>query len=318
MRLLSFILLSSIILVGCNQEEPSGDENVIQEETSEENSAEKVDSEEETSKESSNEEVASEEGADTQTNEKDDESGGGNAEEEVEEEPPLDLLANMSFIEGYWINYSGVNDPRSHMARTDFISYDPEKDYTLTASSYVSYYYGEEFIKTNNYGHGGSLIIEKVPEADRIIVSVEKSGMDELSFYDAAMEDAKEGEEVNTTPEELVGRGKLVVEDLKGQIMFGQDFLSEENLTAGERINDNGSFTEDENYMVTEALEYNPLANYVITVPASISYYSGRNFIETKEIEEAPAYIPQVHGANYINISFEEDYIYELNVIEAD
>lgn len=328
MRFLLFILLSSIILVGCNQEEVSEDPNGGQEETSKENTKENGNKEEESTSEedaTENDEEVSlpEEDTDSQVKDEEDEPKTSNPEEsgskeKSEEEPPVDLLENASFIEGYWINYSGEDNPRGHMARTDFISYEPEKDYTVTAASYVSYYYGGEFIKTNNYGHNVPLIIEKVPEADQIIVSIEKQYTDEISLYDTALEDADKDEEINTTPEELIGRGKLVVENLRGQIMFGQNFLSEENLTMGERIDENGSFVEDENYAVTEALEYNPSASYAITVPANISYYSDRNFIETIEMEEAPSYIPQVTGANYINISFEEDYIYELNVIEVE
>lgn len=309
MRLLLFIILSIIVLVGCNQEQPPEDENAIQDETSEENTVE-----------DDTEEAASSEETDTQIEDKpegDDTEGDGKPEKS-EEQPPEDLLSDVTFKEGFWINYKGEDDARSHMARTDFIPYDPKKDYTVTAASYVSYYYGEEFIKTNSYGHGGSLIIEKVPEADRVMLSIEKSRKDELEFYNAAMEDAVEGEEVNTTPAELVGRGKLVEENLAGQIMFGQEFLSEENLMRGEVIDENGNFAETENHAVTEALEYNPSADYAITVPASISYYSGSEFIETIEIEDAPAYIPRVEGANYINISFDEEFIYELNVIEME
>lgn len=297
MRLLLFILLSSFVLVGCNQESVSEDKNTTQDEPSEENTEETTDKSEESTEESDSE---------------------NNSKEKAEEESPVDLLEDVSFIEGYWINYSGEDDQRGHMARTDFIPYDPEKDYSVTASSYVSYYYGENFIKTNNYGHNVPLVIEKVPEADRVIISIEKEYTENISLYDTAMEDAETDGEVNTTPEELVGRGKLDVENLTGKIMFGQDFLSEENLTMGERIDDNGAFTEDEEYAVTESLEYTPSANYAITIPASISYYSGSNFIETLEIKDAPAYIPQVDGANYINISFKEEYIYELNVIEME
>ena len=306
MRHLLYIVLSSIILVGCNQDGSSEDDAMNQDEASEENTAEN-DSVEESSEE------------ETDTQAENDGSGNGNTNEsDTDNTPTVDLMDDMSFIEGYWINYSGVDDPRGHMARTDFIPYDPEKEYTVTASSYVSYYYGEAFIKTNNYGHNTPLVIENVPEADRLIVSVNQADTERISLYDEALEDAESGEEANTTPEALVGEGRLVEENLTGQIMFGQEFLAEENLTMGERINDDGSFIEDEDYAVTEALEYDPSASYAITVPAYINYYSGRNFIETAEIEDAPAYIPQVSGADYINISFGETYMYELNVIEAE
>ena len=311
MRLLLFLILSGIILGGCNQEQQSEDENAPRDETSEEVSAENSASEEESSEESEAPPDSSEEP-------EDDNAEGDGSAEESEEDPPEDLLGGTTFKEGYWINYKGEDDPRDHMVRSDYIDYDPEKDYTVTVASYVSYYYGEEFIKTNSYGHGGPKVIEKVPEADRVIISVEKVRSDELEFFDAAMEGAAKGEEVNTTPEEFVGRGRLVEENLSGQIMFGQEFLSEDNLMRGEVIDENGNFVEEENHAVTEALEYDPSASYAITVPASISYYRGSEFMETIEIEDAPAYIPAVDGANYINISFDEEFIYELNVIELE
>lgn len=299
MRLLLFIMLGSFILVGCSQEDSPENANRTQEEASEEKTADNSNEEEESRGESTEEQAGDRkpEGSDSEEDSK----------EEAEEEPPVDLMADVTFKEGFWINYSGEDDSRGHMARTDFISYDPKKDYSVTASSYVSYYYGEEFIKTNNYGHNVPLVIEKVPEADRLIVSVENQYIDDVGLYDAALEDAEKDGEVNTTPEERVGRGKLDPENLTGQIMFGQDFLSEENLMRDERIDDKGNFVEEEDYAVTESLEYNPSTDYAISVPASISYYSGSNFIETIEIEETPAYIPQVTGADYINISFEEE-----------
>src|SRR5699024_1217146 len=311
MRLLLFLILSGIILGGCNQEQQSEDENTPRDETSEEDSAENSASEEESSEESEAPPDSSEEP------EGDNAEDDGSAEEN-EEEPPEDLLGGATFKEGYWINYKGEDDPRDHMVRSDYIDYDPEKDYTVTVASYVSYYYGEEFIKTNSYGHGGPKVIEKVPEADRVIISVEKVRADELELYDAAMEDAVEEEEMNTTPEECVGRGRHDEENLSGQIMFGQEFLAEDNLMQGEVLDENGNFTEAEGHAVTEELEYDPSESYAITVPASISYYRGSEFIETVEIEEAPAYIPVVDGANYINISFDEEFIYELNIIEVE
>lgn len=327
MRVLLFIILGSIILTGCNQQNASEDETATQEAASEENAAENSQAddngEEAATEESDAEQSSPDEETDTQAESDGDESENSDTEDEGSEtesaeEPPVNLLADVSFKNGYWINYRGEDDGRSHMTRTDFITYDPEKDYTVTAASYVSYYYGEEFIKTNSYGHEGSMIIETVPGADRVIISVEKDRKDELEFYNAALEDAVKGEVVNTTPDSLVGRGKLVEENLKGQIMFGQEFLSEENLMMGERIDEEGNFVEEEDYAVTEALKYNTSTDYAISVPAYISYYSGSDFIKTVEVEEAPAYIPKVAGANYINISFEEEFIYELNVIEME
>lgn len=105
---------------------------------------------------------------------------------------------------------------------------------------------------------------------------------------------------------------------MKGTIMFGQEFLTGEDVFTGERIDDNGEFIEDESYYVTGALEYDDNEDYVITAPSYISYYKGRKFMETVEITSVPAYLPEVNGANYINISFHDDHILDLNIIELE
>ncbi|WP_235678835.1 hypothetical protein [Jeotgalicoccus sp. ATCC 8456] len=248
----------------------------------------------------------------------DQESDVEESEKETEEQAATDLIEDSDIIEGYWINYSGVDDARSHMSRTDFIPYDASQDYTLTSAAYVSYFYGDSFIKTNNYGHEGPYLIESVPEADQVIVSFGEPEADVVELRNEAVDNATADAEESTTPDEYLGQGKPDIENLQGQIMFGQDFLSGDDVFPGQRIDERGRFVDDEEYTVTEALEYNSSRDYVITAPAMISYYRGSRFIETVEISTAPAYLPAVDNANYINISFNDEYVLDLNMIEVE
>lgn len=315
MRLLILILTGAFILAGCGDtDEVPIDEP---ESTEEETEATEVEDEEEDteSEETSNDDS-------TENRETENESDREESEEQSEtaEEPaePVNVMDGIEVVAGHWINYSGVDDARAYMTRTNPIEYNSRQDYTVTAASYVSYFYGNEFIKTNNYGHDGPHIIESVPEADRVIVSFSESEKDTVQLINEASEDASAGNEVNTTPDELIGRGQPVEEGMTGTIMFGQDFLTGDDVFTGERIDDEGNFVDDESYYVTGALAYKPSEDYVITAPSYISYYTGRRFIETVEITAVPAYLPEVKGANYINISFHDDYLFDLNIIELE
>lgn len=323
MRLCILMLTGALlILAGCSAtdevpvDEPETEEADQEEETDKSEAQESEEAADEI-EESSSDEASNEEN--NQSNENADEP----AEEETDEaaketEAPVNVMADIERVDGYWINYSGEDDARSHMIRTNPIEYNGEQDYTVTTASYISYFYGDEFIKTNNYGHNGPHIIEKVPEADRIIVSFHPPEEDTVKLINEASDDASAGNELNTTPDELIGRGKPVEDNMKGTIMFGQEFLTGEDVFTGERIDDNGEFIEDESYYVTGALEYDDNEDYVITAPSYISYYKGRKFMETVEITSVPAYLPEVNGANYINISFHDDHILDLNIIELE
>lgn len=308
MRLLILMLTSAFILAGCTDaDEVPGEEP----ESAESESEKVVDEAEDTESQETSNDTSSE------TAETEDEA---EAETETTEEPaePVNVMEAIEVVTGHWINYSGEDDERGHMTRTNPIEYNSAQDYTVTTASYISYFYGDEFIKTNNYGHDGPHIIESVPEADRVIVSFSEPEKDSIQLMNTASEGAEAGHEVNTTPDELIGRGQPVEEGMTGTIMFGQDFLTGDDVFTGERIDDEGNFVDDESYYVTGALAYKPSEDYVITAPSYISYYTGRRFIETVEITAVPAYLPEVKGANYINISFHDDYLFDLNIIELE
>lgn len=320
MRLLILILTGAFILAGCGDpdgvpiEEPESAATEAEETDSE--TAEVVDEEEDTESEETSNDDSGENAETASDNEENEEE----AETEPAEEPaePVNVMDSIEVVAGHWINYSGEDDARAHMTRTNPIEYNSQQDYTVTTASYVSYFYGDEFIKTNNYGHDGPHIIESVPEADRVIVSFSEPERGTVQLINEASEDASAGNEVNTTPDELIGRGQPVEEGMTGTIMFGQDFLTGDDVFTGERINNQGDFVDDESYYVTGALAYKPSEDYIITAPAYISYYNGRRFIETVEITAAPAYLPEVKGANYINISFHDDHLLDLNIIELE
>lgn len=308
MRLLILMLTSAFILAGCTDaDEVPGEEP----ESAESESEKVVDEAEDTESQETSNDTSSE------TAETEDEA---EAETETTEEPaePVNVMEAIEVVTGHWINYSGEDDARGHMTRTNPIEYNSAQDYTVTTASYISYFYGDEFIKTNNYGHDGPHIIESVPEADRVIVSFSEPEKDSIQLMNTASEGAEAGHEVNTTPDELVGRGQPVEEGMTGTIMFGQDFLTGDDVFTGERIDTAGKFVDDESYYVTGALAYESAEDYIITAPAYISYYNGRKFIETVEITAVPAYLPEVNGANYINISFHDDHLLNLNIIELE
>lgn len=65
------------------------------------------------------------------------------------------------------------------MIQSQFIPYDPNNKYEVSLDTYVSYFNGENFIKTELYQDTPD-IIETVEEADGIILSFNKenkSGM---------------------------------------------------------------------------------------------------------------------------------------------
>jgi Nucleosome binding factor SPN, SPT16 subunit len=142
MRWLILMLAGAFILTGCSDtDEPPIDEP----ETSEADTEESVTEETETT------ETADEE--DAESEEESDETASENTEnesetEEVEEAAePVDVMEGTELASGYWINYSGEDDARSYMTRTEPMEYNPEQDYTVTAASYVSTFTAVNLLK---------------------------------------------------------------------------------------------------------------------------------------------------------------------------
>lgn len=89
------------------------------------------------------------------------------------------LINKVNAIDDSWTNYDGKQEHNNSMTQSQFIIYDSIQDYKVNYPTYVSYYNGENFIKTVLYKDPPGEI-ESVDEADGIIVSFNKknkSGM---------------------------------------------------------------------------------------------------------------------------------------------
>lgn len=95
-------------------------------------------------------------------------------------EPTNDNLINkVNAVNDRWVNYDGISQHDNKMIESQFIPYDSDKTYEVNYPVYVSYYSGEQFIKTELYQNTPN-VIKSVDEADGIIVSFNKknkSGM---------------------------------------------------------------------------------------------------------------------------------------------
>lgn len=89
------------------------------------------------------------------------------------------LINKTNTVGDRWVNYKGVSENDKSMIQSQFIPYDPNNKYEVSLDTYVSYFNGENFIKTELYQDTPD-IIETVEEADGIILSFNKenkSGM---------------------------------------------------------------------------------------------------------------------------------------------
>src|SRR5699024_11599071 len=85
-------------------------------------------------------------------------SGSGNS---------ANLIDTGSVTEGSWVGYNGDEVEDEEMMSSELIPYDPDTDYEINRSSYVSYFNDGEFIETKLYGEDLPLTIDSVDEADR-------------------------------------------------------------------------------------------------------------------------------------------------------
>ena len=121
----------------------------------------------------------SEEGSDAETDSAT-ESEKEATDESSEEEPSHDTgLLDLNDNEEGWLNFEGEIGGNNEYRITPAIDYDPNKDYEINNGAYVTYYSGEEFIKTVQQSEG---IIEQVEEADNIKVSYHNSFRNKISL----------------------------------------------------------------------------------------------------------------------------------------
>ena len=93
------------------------------------------------------------------------------------------LINKVNIIEDRWVNYKGTSENNKAMMQSQFIPYNPEKDYEVSRDTYVSYFNGEEFIKTELYEDTPE-IINTFEEADGIILSFNKSNKNGMQLVE--------------------------------------------------------------------------------------------------------------------------------------
>ena len=85
----------------------------------------------------------------------------------------INLINKVNAMDHRWVNYKGISENNKAMMQSQFIPYNPEKDYEVSGDTYVSYFNGEDFIKTELYEDTPE-IINTVEEADGVILSFNK------------------------------------------------------------------------------------------------------------------------------------------------
>src|SRR5699024_8756867 len=95
-------------------------------------------------------------------------TGDSSSEESSHDSGLLDLSDN----EEGWLNFEGEVSGNTEYRITPEIEYNPDTDYEINNGAYVTYYNGDEFIKTVQQGEG---VIEQVEDADNIRVSYHNS-----------------------------------------------------------------------------------------------------------------------------------------------
>ena len=94
------------------------------------------------------------------------------------------LINKVNAVDNRWINYNGISENNKSMIQSQFIPYNTDNKYEVSLDTYISYFNGEDFIKTELYEDTPS-IIDTVEEADGIILSFNKgnkSGMQLVEF----------------------------------------------------------------------------------------------------------------------------------------
>jgi len=93
------------------------------------------------------------------------------------------MINKINLVEDRWVNYKGNSENNKAMMQSQFIPYNPEKDYEVSRDTYVSYFNGEDFIKTELYEDTPE-IINSVEEADGVILSFNKSNRNGMQLVE--------------------------------------------------------------------------------------------------------------------------------------
>jgi len=89
-------------------------------------------------------------------------------------------LLDLNDTEEGWLNFEGEVAGNEEYRITPAIEYNPDTDYEINDGAYITYYNGDEFIKTVLQNEAGE--IEQVEDADSIRLSFHNSFMDRLSL----------------------------------------------------------------------------------------------------------------------------------------
>lgn len=83
------------------------------------------------------------------------------------------LINKVNTVDGRWVNYQGISENDQSMIQSQFIPYNPDNKYEISLDTYISYFNGENFIRTELYEDTPN-VIDTVEEADGIILSFNK------------------------------------------------------------------------------------------------------------------------------------------------
>lgn len=121
-------------------------------------------------------------GSDKNKSEENTETVSEQDDDSTSEKSEVDGLIDKSTTETGWINLSGEFGGNPEYLTTAPIDYDPNKQYELNQGGYISYYKGDEFIKTVQEEYANTL--EQVPEADHIRISYHKSFDEQIKLIE--------------------------------------------------------------------------------------------------------------------------------------
>lgn len=94
------------------------------------------------------------------------------------------LLKAVEFNDGGWINFEGdVSSSENEMIHTDAVSYNPNNDYLINTSVYVSYYNDGDFIETILHNEEPPISIERVEDANNIKLSFSSKKIQSIELW---------------------------------------------------------------------------------------------------------------------------------------
>lgn len=92
-------------------------------------------------------------------------------------------LFNPSTVEeGTWISQNGEIVEREGMVVSEAIEYNPEEEYSMNNSAYVTYFSGDEILKTLLLDEGRPITLDTVDEADSIKVSIDEGKVENFEL----------------------------------------------------------------------------------------------------------------------------------------